>query len=80
MVAVGAGVGASLGALSLAMLALFLNERRRRKNIERTAMGRPVENVDHYAAETKPSPQFTALPQELGDTGRPNELGPSYYN
>lgn len=73
--AVGAGVGASLGALSLAMLALFLNERRKRKRIERvTTVERNVATADYYAVENKAD----LLPQEMGESERQNELGPSY--
>lgn len=63
VVAVGAGVGASLGALSLAMLALFLNERRRRM-AERgtTAVGAP----DRYVTENKQSLPYDTPLHEIG--------------
>lgn len=75
MTAVGAGVGASLGAVSLAMLALYLNERRRRKRIENSALAK--QPVDHYATENKPSPPYEPPPQELG-TERLHEMGSRY--
>jgi hypothetical protein len=77
--AVGAGVAASLGALSKEMLALYLNERRRRKRIEKAPLSRqPLQVADHYAAENKPSPPYEAPPQDLGTTDQVNELGPRY--
>jgi hypothetical protein len=55
------------------MLVLFLNERRRRKKVERAAtVERVMGAVDHYATERKPEPQ------ELGIDERLNELGPRY--
>jgi hypothetical protein len=59
--AVGAGARTSLAALSLTILILFVNERRRRKRIERAAeMEKPMRRRDHYAAENTPSPSHKA--------------------
>ena len=78
----GAGVGASLGALSLAILVLYLNERRRRKRIERSALGMGKQHgeiPDHYAMGDKATstPPYEQAPQEL-ESERLNELGPRY--
>ena len=76
--AVGAGVGASLGALSLTMLVMYLNERRRRKKVQRTMAETPMGagTIDYYVE--RKSSQLYNHPQELGANEPLRELGPRY--
>ena len=70
-------MGVPLGVIAVVMLGLFLNERRRRKSIERDRAIVPVELAFEKKVDTPHNPPSYAPLERHELADRPNEIGSS---